>query len=126
MSAHATRGGPVVGVGPRNARRLGAYRALDGRLARTWRFPASTLTTFLEVNNLLGNGNHCCVEYEFEAPDEEEGTTEPNLDLNRLHYLGAIPSIGFTWQFQGRPRQARRWPVQRVPARESGPLPADV
>jgi outer membrane receptor protein involved in Fe transport len=88
---------PLISTGPRNAQRLGNYRTIDARVAR--RFPmesAGVLTVFLEVNNLLNWRNDCCTEYEVEDEDEEEG---PELDVQTLHYLPTVPTLGFTWRF---------------------------
>jgi outer membrane receptor protein involved in Fe transport len=88
---------PLIETGGRNAQRLSGYRTLDARVAR--RFPmesAGVLTVFLEVNNLLNWTNDCCVEYEVDDEDAEEG---PVLDLQKLHYLPTVPTLGFTWRF---------------------------
>ena len=83
---------PRLNTGQRNATRMDFYRSLDGRVERRFEFDHSTLTTFLEVSNLLARGNPCCTAYEI---DDETGA----LELQQRHYLPRIPSLGFVWQF---------------------------
>jgi outer membrane receptor protein involved in Fe transport len=88
---------PLIGVGTRNAQRLGAYRSIDARVAR--RFPmesAGVLTVFLEVNNLLDWRNDCCIEYDV---SDEDTPGQPQLELQMTHYLPTVPTLGFTWRF---------------------------
>jgi len=86
---------PIVATGPRNAERLDDYRSLDVRAARVFRFEsAGEITVFLEVTNLFNEHNECCVE--FEITDEEE---EPTLEVEPVHSLPTLPSIGFVWRF---------------------------
>jgi outer membrane receptor protein involved in Fe transport len=85
---------PKVRVGSRNDERLKPYRSLDVRLQRTIPFERSKLDVFVELTNLTGRSNPCCVEYE--VGDEED---EGQLVLDERAYLPTIPSVGFTWTF---------------------------
>lgn len=92
----ATDPEPLVATGPRNAERLGNYKTLDVRLARDWRLPASDLTAFVEITNVLNRRNDCCIEYEVEESDETE---ELALELDSLEYFNIFPNVGFVWRF---------------------------
>ncbi len=85
---------PVATAAARNGDRLGYYRSVDLRVTRKFEFDDSSLAVFLELNNVLGRENPCCIEYEI--LDEEEGG---GLELKTLEYLPRIPSIGFVWKF---------------------------
>jgi outer membrane cobalamin receptor len=88
---------PVVNTGPRNAERLSEYRTLDARIARNFAFEAAgELTVFLEITNLLNENNECCVEYEI-TDDDEDG--EAILEIEPVHGLPVLPSLGFVWRF---------------------------
>ncbi len=83
---------PRLHTGVRNAARMGFFRSLDVRLERRFEFDRSSLTSFLEITNLLGRRNPCCTAYEI---DDEGG----GLELQRRNYLPRVPSLGFIWQF---------------------------
>jgi len=85
---------PVAVPGVRNSERIGAYRSTDLRLTRKFKFENGSLDLFVEVNNLLGRKNPCCLEYEIREADEGGGLEQKTLD-----YLPRIPSIGFIWRF---------------------------
>ena len=88
---------PIVATGPRNADRLGDYRSFDARIARTFTFDdASELTVFFEVTNLFNENNECCVEFEI-TDDDEDG--ESILEVEPIHSLPALPSLGLVWRF---------------------------
>ena len=88
---------PIVATGPRNADRLGDYRSFDARIARTFTFEdASELTLFFEVTNLFNENNECCVEFEI-TDDDEDG--ESILEVEPIHSLPALPSLGLVWRF---------------------------
>jgi outer membrane receptor protein involved in Fe transport len=85
----------LIAVGPRNQERLGAYKSLDARVARKFRFERSgELTVFLEVANLFNRHNACCVEYEM---DDEDGPLD--LEVETINYLPTLPSLGVIWRF---------------------------
>jgi hypothetical protein len=86
---------PTVSVPARNDRRLSAFGSLDMRLSREFRFERSALSLFVEVANVTGRRNPCCLE--FEIGDEEDAG---QFILDQLGYLRTIPSIGFLWKFQ--------------------------
>jgi outer membrane receptor protein involved in Fe transport len=92
----ATEPEALVATGLRNTERLGSYKTLDVRLARDWRLPASDLTAFVEVTNVLNRRNDCCIEYEVEENDETE---ELSLELDSLEYFNIFPNVGFVWRF---------------------------
>jgi hypothetical protein len=97
LALAATEPLPLIATGPRNAERLGDYRTLDARIARTFHFEdAGDLTVFLEVSNLFNENNECCIEYEITDDDED---AEPILEVEPVHYLPALPSVGFIWRF---------------------------
>ncbi len=86
---------PIIEIGPINALRLKNYRSIDVHVARKVRFaPDNQLTVFLDVTNVLGARNQCCVEYQI---DDEAAA--PTLDLNRLAARPLVPSLGVTWRF---------------------------
>lgn len=85
---------PVAVPDVRNAERVGYYRSTDLRLTRKFELERGSLDLFIEINNLLGRNNPCCIEYEI--LDEDEGG---GLELKTLDYLPRIPSIGFIWRF---------------------------
>jgi outer membrane cobalamin receptor len=84
---------PSLRVSPRNSARMALFRTVDARVERRFAFDHSLLTTFLEVENLLGRRNPCCTAYEI----DDEG--DNGLELQRRDYLPRIPSLGFLWQF---------------------------
>jgi hypothetical protein len=85
---------PVVQASRRNSDRVDFYRSADLRLTRKFELERSSLSIFLELTNLFGRENPCCVEYEI-LPEDEGG----GLQLQTLDYLPTIPSIGFVWSF---------------------------
>jgi len=97
LTLAATDPMPIVATGPRNTDRLGDYRSFDARIARTFTFnDASELTIFLEVTNLFNENNECCVEYEI-TDDDEDG--KPILEIEPVHTLPVLPSLGLVWRF---------------------------
>ena len=97
LTLAATDPMPIVATGPRNADRLGDYRSFDARIARTFTFDdASELTFFFEVTNLFNENNECCVEFEI-TDDDEDG--ESILEVEPVHTLPALPSLGLVWRF---------------------------
>ena len=83
---------PVVTAAQRNDDRLHFYRSLDVRVARRFQLERGSLSVFLEVDNIFGHNNTCCVEYEFDL-------LENGLELEATEYFPTIPSLGFVWQF---------------------------
>jgi outer membrane receptor protein involved in Fe transport len=86
---------PLLGTGPRNGERLGAYSTIDLRAARVFTFSESkSLTVFLELNNAFNRRNECCVEFEI---NDDLGRLD--LDAAAVKYLPILPSAGFIWRF---------------------------
>lgn len=86
---------PIVTAAARNHRRLGDYRSIDLRAARTFMLAgAGELTAFLEISNIANRSNPCCVEYEF-----EHDTGNAGLDLGTRSYLPLVPWLGVVWRF---------------------------
>lgn len=85
---------PIVEVAQRNSDRVDFFRSADLRITRKFELDASSVSVFLEITNLFGRHNPCCIEYEI-LPVEEGG----GLELQTLDYLPTIPSIGFIWNF---------------------------
>ena len=81
-------------VGDRNAARLGDYNSLDLRVMRRFDLPDSTLETFFELTNALGQQNACCTEYEVTAPG---GSPVIETDVN--YWPRLIPNFGVSWKF---------------------------
>jgi outer membrane receptor protein involved in Fe transport len=82
-------------VGPRNAERLSAYSRIDLRANRDVQLRDSKISFYLEVTNLLGSENECCIEdYHVAA-----GRGGPVLELDKGYYLPMLPSFGFQWEF---------------------------
>jgi outer membrane receptor protein involved in Fe transport len=83
---------PIVRSPARNAARLDYYRSADLRIARNFVLPQSTLSVFVEVDNVTGRNNPCCIDFEFNA-------AESVLEVEPREYFPPIPSLGFVWQF---------------------------
>ncbi len=85
---------PTVVADTRNAERFGAFRTLDVKVERRFSMDNSSLSVFAEVANVLGKKNDCCIDFDIE---NENG--ELVYDIGVEEYLGAIPSLGFIWEF---------------------------
>ena len=85
---------PIVNVDQRNSARVDFYRSADLRITRKFELDSSSVSVFLEITNLFGRHNPCCIEYEILPPEEGGG-----LELETLDYLPMIPSVGFIWNF---------------------------
>ncbi len=85
---------PIAVPSARNAERVGYYRSADLRLTRKVELERGSLDLFIEINNVFGRKNPCCIEYEILEEDEGGG-----LELQMLDYLPRIPSMGFIWRF---------------------------
>lgn len=83
---------PIVGTTGRNTDRLDFYRSTDLRLTRKFEIKDTSLSVFLEVTNLFGRNNPCCMEYEL---DDETG----EFVVKVLDLMPLIPSVGFVWTF---------------------------
>jgi outer membrane receptor protein involved in Fe transport len=85
---------PTATAGLRNGERMQAHRSLDVRVSRSVLLDDSRLDVFVEVANLAGRFNPCCIEYE--VGDEEDAG---ELVLDERAYMKTVPSVGFTWTF---------------------------
>jgi outer membrane receptor protein involved in Fe transport len=85
---------PLVKVLARNGDRLDEFRSVDMRATREIELARSSIAVSLEIINIFGRSNACCIEYEI-GDEEETG----QLGLGTLDYLPRIPSIGFLWKF---------------------------
>jgi outer membrane receptor protein involved in Fe transport len=94
VSLDASGAIPVAVAGERNDERLGFYRSIDLRLTRKIELERSSLAISLEIANLFGRSNPCCIEYEI-GDEEDQGL----LMLEERNYLPTIPSIGLLWKF---------------------------
>lgn len=85
---------PIVEINQRNSDRVDFYRSADLRVTRKFELDSSSVSVFLEITNLFGRHNPCCIEYEI-LPIVEGG----GLERETLDYLPTIPSLGFIWNF---------------------------
>ena len=88
-------GGPdTVSPGARNSERFSAYNSLDFRVMRHFDLPESTLETFFEMTNALGERNPCCTEYDIYG-----GGTDVRIGRDEDYWPRLIPSFGVLWKF---------------------------
>lgn len=85
----------VPAPGPRNGERLGPFRSVDFRVNYTLPLARGELLAFLEVNNVFGFRNECCVSYAF------DDTGGGGLVLRREvdHWPRFVPNLGVAWKF---------------------------
>jgi outer membrane receptor protein involved in Fe transport len=80
----------------RNDEQLGSYNRIDFRASKTQQLSNSTLTWFVEITNLLGTENECCI-------DNTDYYVDQNGDVianqEKGYWLPMIPSLGVSWQF---------------------------
>lgn len=84
-----------VRIGARNSVRLDDFNSLDVRINRRVALPRGELDLFVEVSNLLNQGNTCCIE--LASARNDDGTLA--LHTERTYWLGIVPSIGVLWRF---------------------------
>lgn len=72
--------------------RLPAYHRLDVRASRRWELRRSTLTFFVDVQNLYDRENLAGFDV---SVDEEAGVVE----LEEEHWPGLFPSLGVVWEW---------------------------
>ena len=88
-------GGEVVIVPEeRNAARFGDYVRLDLRVNRDFLLRSGKLSFYLEVTNLLGTKNPCCVE-NFDVDPRNSS----RVIIEEGYWLPMMPSLGFQWEF---------------------------
>jgi outer membrane receptor protein involved in Fe transport len=83
-------------VGRRNAARFPAYYRLDAKVSRKFHLDRSTLSAFLEITNLTGRDNVCCVE-SFSFVPRSDGSVQ--VDRREGFWLRQLPVAGLTWEF---------------------------
>ncbi len=83
-------------VGPRNAERYPPYHRLDFKMSRRLPLDHGTLTLFLEVTNLYGRNNVCCVG-DFRYTPQADGTVR--VERDERYWLRLLPVAGLTWEF---------------------------
>ena len=82
-------------IGEQNSASFDAFRSLDLRAAYTFELGSSRLLTFLELTNMLGLKNPCCVEYEV----LDSGTAPAELKQSFDYWPRFVPNIGILWTF---------------------------
>jgi TonB-dependent receptor-like protein/carboxypeptidase family protein len=83
-------------LGPRNAARFPAYQRLDLKAGKKFHLDHSTLTAFVEVTNLTGRDNVCCVESFRFTPRADETV---QVDRREGFWLRQLPVAGLIWEF---------------------------
>jgi hypothetical protein len=83
-------------LGRRNAARFPAYQRLDLKAGKKFHLDRSTLTAFVEVTNLTGRDNVCCVE-SFGFTPQADGTVQ--VDRREGFWLRQLPVAGLIWEF---------------------------
>lgn len=83
-------------LGPRNGARQPPYHRLDLRVTRRFRVGHGTLDAYLDVTNLYGRDNVCCVR-EFQYLPQPDGSVR----VRRVegYWLADLPVVGLTWRF---------------------------
>lgn len=81
-------------LGPRNAERLPPFHRLDLRLNRRFPVGRGTLSAFLEVTNLYGRDNVCCIDGLLYLP-RSDGTVR--VERSESFWLRQAPVFGVTW-----------------------------
>ncbi len=83
-------------LGPRNDIRFPPYHRLDLEVRRKFALRHGTLSAFLEVTNLYGRENVCCVK-EFGYVPRPDGTV--SVERHDGYWLRQLPVFGLTWEF---------------------------
>ena len=86
---------PEVIIGSRNSSRLDDFRSLDLRAGYTFEIGDTELLTFVELINMLGLKNPCCVEYT--VRDTDSGSYELDQDFD--YWPRFVPNLGVLWKF---------------------------
>jgi outer membrane receptor protein involved in Fe transport len=79
----------------RNAGRFPSFLRIDARLAHESHLKSGTLSYYVEVINLLGRQNVCCVN-DYTA---QMYRGAPELDTEYSYWLPRLPSFGFQFEF---------------------------
>ncbi len=83
-------------MGPRNAARLPPFHRLDVRVRRRFQIGRGALDAFLEITNLYGRDNVCCVDG-FRYLPQPDGTVR--VERQESFWLRQAPVFGLTWEF---------------------------
>lgn len=81
-------------LGPRNAERLPPFHRLDLRVNRRFAAGRGTLSAFLEITNLYGRENVCCIDGLRYLP-RSDGTVR--VERGESFWLRQAPVFGVTW-----------------------------
>jgi hypothetical protein len=84
-------------LGPRNDGDYPAFHRLDLLVNRRFDFKDGTLGLLLQVTNLYGRHNVCCVSEVGYLP-QPDGTVV--VDRDEGHWLRPLPVFGLTWEFR--------------------------
>ncbi len=83
-------------LGPRNALRYPPYHRMDLRVTRRFHPAVGTLAIHLDVTNLYGRHNVCCVQG-FDYLPRTDGTVR--VERKEGFWLRQLPILGLTWDF---------------------------
>lgn len=83
-------------MGPHNAERLPPFHRLDLQVRRRFQLGRGTLSAFLEITNLYGRDNVCCVDG-FRYLPQPDGTVR--VERKESFWLRQAPVFGLTWEF---------------------------
>lgn len=83
-------------VGERNAERMDPYARVDMRVSRNLQLTSSELSFYLEITNLLGRQNQCCID-SYHVQAGRDNTLY--LEQEQSNWLPLLPSVGFQWEF---------------------------
>ena len=81
-------------LGPRNAERLPPFHRLDLQVRRRFAIGRGTLSAFLEITNLYGRENVCCIDELLYLP-RQDGTVR--VERHESFWLRQAPMFGLTW-----------------------------
>jgi hypothetical protein len=81
--------------GQRNAQKLGDFERIDLRAARMVDLKGGSIEAFVEVTNLTGRRNPCCIDYGLEF----DSSGSPFLERSISDWMPRVISAGFLWQF---------------------------
>ncbi|MEE8111296.1 MAG: TonB-dependent receptor, partial [Acidobacteriota bacterium] len=83
-------------LGPRNAERYPAFHSMDLRVDRIFPFRQMDFRLFLNITNIYGRRNICCVE-SFDYTVQPDGSVL--VDPREVFGLPSLISFGLTWTF---------------------------
>jgi hypothetical protein len=83
-------------LGPRNSLRYPPYHRLDLKVTRRFQVGGGTLGLYLDVTNLYGRRNVCCVRDLEYLPQADGGV---RVERTEGFWLRQLPIVGLTWDF---------------------------